>query len=165
MVSLLRLETLSLRVERHVDNAIKIAKYLNQHPNVLQLSESGRKQILQRRKISSQRAGSIFTLESKANRGWKEVYRKLEIFSHLANVADAKSLAIHPASTTHAQLSEEDQLAAEFTGYDKISIGIEAVEDLMMIWTGFKLEGVTDMPINIPDDLPAADILAGENIL
>jgi O-acetylhomoserine (thiol)-lyase len=130
------LETLSLRVERHVDNAIKIAKYLNQHPNVSWVnypSLEGNKYYSLAKKYLPRGAGSIFTFGIKGGiEAGKRFIEKLEIFSHLANVADAKSLVIHPASTTHAQLSEEDQLAAGVTpDMIRISIGIEAVEDLI----------------------------------
>jgi O-acetylhomoserine (thiol)-lyase len=119
-----------------VDNAIKIAKYLNQHPNVSWVnypSLEGNKYYSLAKKYLPRGAGSIFTFGIKGGiEAGKRFIEKLEIFSHLANVADAKSLVIHPASTTHAQLSEEDQLAAGVTpDMIRISIGIEAVEDLI----------------------------------
>lgn len=130
------LETLSLRVERHVSNAKKIAEFLEQHPLVSWVnypSLKGNKYHELAKKYLPKGSGSIFTFGIK---GGVEAGRKfidsLEIFSLLANVADAKSLVIHPASTTHAQLSEEDQKAAGVTPDQiRLSIGIEDVEDLI----------------------------------
>ena len=124
------LETLSLRVARHVDNAMKIAKYLNDHPQVAWVNYPGlenNKYHELAKKYLPKGAGSIFTF---GIRGGLEAAVKfidsLEIFSLLANVADAKSLVIHPASTTHAQLSPEEQLAAGVTPDQiRLSIGIE----------------------------------------
>ena len=130
------LETLSLRVERHVSNAKRIAEFLNSHPLVSWVnypSLPGNKYYALAQKYLPKGAGSIFTFGIK---GGVEAGRKfidsLEIFSLLANVADAKSLVIHPASTTHAQLSEEDQIAAGVSpDMVRLSIGIEDVEDLI----------------------------------
>ncbi|NLH96868.1 MAG: homocysteine synthase [Clostridiaceae bacterium] len=131
------LETLSLRVARHVDNAMKIAKYLNDHPQVAWVNYPGlenNKYHELAKKYLPKGAGSIFTF---GIRGGLEAAVKfidsLGIFSLLANVADAKSLVIHPASTTHAQLSPEEQLAAGVTPDQiRLSIGIEDPDDL--IW-------------------------------
>lgn len=130
------LETLSLRVERHVSNAKRIAEFLNSHPLVSWVnypSLPGSKYYALAQKYLPKGAGSIFTFGIK---GGVEAGRKfidsLEIFSLLANVADAKSLVIHPASTTHAQLSEEDQIAAGVSpDMVRLSIGIEDAEDLI----------------------------------
>lgn len=130
------LETLSLRVERHVQNALKIAQYLENHPYVSWVNYPGlesNKYHALAEKYLKKGAGSIFTFGIK---GGLEAGRKfidsLEIFSLLANVADAKSLVIHPASTTHSQLSEEEMLAAGVTpDLIRLSIGIEDVEDLI----------------------------------
>lgn len=130
------LETLSLRVERHVENAKKIAGFLEQHPQVSWVnypSLPGNKYNALAKKYLPKGAGSIFTfgINGGVETG-KKFIEKLEVFSHLANVADAKSLVIHPASTTHAQLTEEDQLAAGVTpDMIRISIGIEDVQDLI----------------------------------
>ncbi|HOQ06533.1 MAG TPA: homocysteine synthase [Clostridiales bacterium] len=131
------LETLSLRVARHVDNAMKVARYLNDHPQVAWVNYPGlenNKYHGLAKKYLPKGAGSIFTF---GIRGGLEAAVKfidsLEIFSLLANVADAKSLVIHPASTTHAQLSPEEQLAAGVTPDQiRLSIGIEDPDDL--IW-------------------------------
>ncbi|HYH05294.1 MAG TPA: homocysteine synthase [Bacillota bacterium] len=130
------LETLSLRVERHVANTKKIVEFLNNHPLVTWVnypSLPGSKYYQLAQKYLPKGAGSIFTFGIK---GGIEAGRKfidsLEIFSLLANVADAKSLVIHPASTTHQQLSEADQKAAGVTpDMIRLSVGIEDVEDLI----------------------------------
>lgn len=130
------LETLSLRVERHVANTKRIAEFLEQHPQVSWVnypSLPGNKYYELAKKYLPKGAGAIFTFGIKGGvESGKRFIEKLEIFSHLANVADAKSLVIHPASTTHAQLSEEDQRAAGVTpDMIRLSVGIEDVEDLI----------------------------------
>lgn len=130
------LETLSLRVAKHVDNAMKIARYLDDHPQVAWVNYPGlenNKYHELAKKYMPKGAGSIFTFGIRG--GIEAAVRfidSLEIFSLLANVADAKSLVIHPASTTHAQLSPEDQLAAGVTPDQiRLSIGIEDPDDLI----------------------------------
>lgn len=130
------LETLSLRVERHVSNAIKIAEFLESHPNVSWVnypSLKGNKYYDLAQKYLPKGAGSIFTFGVKGGlEAGKKFIESLKIFSHLANVADAKSLVIHPASTTHSQLNEEQQRAAGVTpDMIRLSIGIEDVDDLI----------------------------------
>ncbi|NLM73735.1 MAG: homocysteine synthase [Clostridiaceae bacterium] len=133
---LLGLETLSLRVERHVSNAKKIAEYLSNHPKVSWVnypSLPGSKYYSLAEKYLPKGAGAIFTFGVKGGlEAGKTFIEKLELFSHLANVADAKSLVIHPASTTHSQLSEEEQRLAGVTpDMIRLSVGIEDVEDLI----------------------------------
>lgn len=130
------LETLSLRVERHVANAQTIARYLENHPQVAWVNypslESSRYYDLAR-KYLPKGCGSIFTfgIRGGLEAGIKFI-ESLEIFSHLANVADVKSLVIHPASTTHSQLSGEELITAGVTPDQiRLSIGIEDVEDLI----------------------------------
>lgn len=130
------LETLSLRVERHVSNAEKIAKFLQNHPLVSWVnypSLEGNKYNHLAKKYFPKGVGSIFTFGIKGGtEEGKKFIESLEIFSHVANVADVKSLVIHPASTTHAQLSEEEQISAGATpDLIRLSIGIEDVEDLI----------------------------------
>lgn len=130
------LETLSLRVERHVSNTKKIIEFLQNHPMVTWVnypSIKGNKYYDLAQKYLPKGAGSIFTFGIKGGvEAGKKFMDSLEIFSLLANVADAKSLVIHPASTTHAQLSEEDQKAAGVTpDMVRLSIGIEDAEDLI----------------------------------
>ena len=130
------LETLSLRVERHVSNALKIVEYLNNHPQVEAVhhpsleSESSHKLY---KKYFPNGGGSIFTFEIKGDdKTAQKFIDNLEIFSLLANVADVKSLVIHPASTTHSQLSGEELIEQGIKPNTiRLSIGIENVEDLI----------------------------------
>ena len=130
------LETLSLRVEKHVYNAKKIARFLQDHPLVSWVnypSLKGNKYYELAQKYMPKGAGAIFTFGIKGglNAG-KKFIENLRIFSLLANVADAKSLVIHPASTTHAQLTEAEQKIAGVTpDMIRVSIGIEDAEDLI----------------------------------
>ncbi len=130
------LESLSLRVERHVSNAKKIAEYLNNSPLVTWVnypSLKGNKYHALAQKYLPKGSGSIFTFGIKGGlEAGKKFINSLEIFSIVANVADAKSLVIHPASTTHSQLNEEEQRAAGLSpDMIRLSIGIENVEDLI----------------------------------
>ncbi len=130
------LETLSLRVERHVQNAQKIAAYLQNHPQVSWVNYPGltdNKYHALAQKYLPLGAGSIFTFGIKGGASAaKKFVGDLKIFSLLANVADAKSLVIHPASTTHAQLSNEQQISAGVApDLLRLSIGIEDVRDLI----------------------------------
>ena len=130
------IETLSLRVERHVENTRKVVDFLVNHPKIAyvnypELPNSPYKALAD--KYFPNGVGAVFTFGVK---GGKEEGIKfvdaLEIFSNLANVADAKSLVIHPASTTHAQLSPEEQLTAGVKPEQlRVSIGIENVEDII----------------------------------
>jgi len=130
------LETLSLRVERHVENTRKIIAFLTQHPAVSwirypELPDSPYKALADR--DFPKGTGSIFTFGIKGGvEAGKTFIDSLKLFSLLANVADAKSLVIHPASTTHAQLDEEGlKRAGVSSDLIRISIGLEAVEDLI----------------------------------
>ena len=130
------IETLSLRVERHVENARKITEFLSKHPKVAWVNYPelpGNKYNDLAKKYFPKGVGAVFTFGIK---GGKEAGVKfvdaLEIFSNLANVADAKSLVIHPASTTHAQLDEEAQKAAGVTpDMIRLSVGLENIDDLI----------------------------------
>ena len=131
------LETLSLRVERHVENALKVVEYLNNHPQVEKvhhpsLSEDVKQQELYR-KYFPQGGGSIFTFEIKGDdRTAKDFIDNLEVFSLLANVADAKSLAIHPASTTHSQLNAEELKEQGIAPNTiRLSVGLEHIDDII----------------------------------
>ncbi|RTK99725.1 MAG: homocysteine synthase [Proteobacteria bacterium] len=130
------LETLSLRVERHVNNAQKVAEFLANHPKVSWVNYPGlpdNKYHQLAQQYLPHGSGSIFAFGINGDlQAAKRLIGKLEIFSLLANVADAKSLIIHPASTTHAQLNEEQQLTAGVApNLLRISIGIEHVDDLI----------------------------------
>ena len=130
------LETLSLRVERHVENALKIVDYLANHPQVEavhHLSLPSEPSHVLYEKYLPQGGGSIFTFDIKGDdETAKKFIDHLAIFSLLANVADAKSLVIHPASTTHSQLTNEE-LAEQGIKQNtiRLSIGIEKAEDLI----------------------------------
>lgn len=130
------LETLSLRVERHVQNAEKIVDFLVKHPkvervNYPKLPDSPYHALAE--KYLPKGVGSIFTFHVKGGEAEaRKVIDNLEIFSNLANVADAKSLVVHPATTTHAQLSDSDLEAAGVTKNQiRLSIGLENVDDLI----------------------------------
>ena len=130
------LETLSLRVERHVENALRIVDFLARHPKVKKVNHPALPDHPDHalyERYFPHGAGSIFTFEIKG--GEAEAHRfidSLEIFSLLANVADVKSLVIHPASTTHAQLTDREKAEqAIYPGTIRLSIGTEHVDDLI----------------------------------
>lgn len=129
-------ETLSLRVERHVENAVKIAAWLAAHPKVERVNHPSLPSHPDHElynKLYPNGAGSIFTVELKG--GSEEACRfidSLKIFSLLANVADVKSLVIHPATTTHSQLTDEEKAEQHiYPSTVRLSIGIEHVDDLI----------------------------------
>ncbi|KAA5808384.1 homocysteine synthase [Thermoanaerobacterium thermosaccharolyticum] len=130
------LETLSLRVQRHVENAQKVAEFLAKNPNVTWVNYPGLKENKYHelaKKYLPKGAGSILTFGIKGgiNAGIKFI-NSLELFSLLANVGDAKSLVIHPASTTHSQLNEEElSLAGVTPDQIRLSIGIEDIDDIL----------------------------------
>ncbi len=133
---LLGLETLSLRTERQVENALKVVQFLKSHPKVEKvnhpsLSTGKAKELYDR--YFPKGAGSIFTFEIKGgSEEAKKFTESLELFSLLANVADVKSLVIHPASTTHSQLSEEELLASGIKPNTvRLSIGTEHIDDII----------------------------------
>jgi O-acetylhomoserine (thiol)-lyase len=130
------LETLPLRMQRHCDNALAVAEWLSKHPKVAWVSYPGLptdQNHAMKNKYSPLGAGAVFTFG--LNGGYPAGIRlveSVELFSHLANVGDTKSLIIHPASTTHRQLSDEQKIAAG-AGPDvvRLSVGIEDVEDII----------------------------------
>lgn len=138
------LETLSLRVERHVYNALKVVEYLSKHPLVERVNHpavEGNSYHELYKKYYPNGAGSIFTFEIKGGADEaKKFIDNLEIFSLLANVADVKSLVIHPASTTHSQLSSEELLASGIKPNTvRLSIGTEHIDDIIAdLEGGFK---------------------------
>lgn len=129
-------ETLSLRVERHVENAVKLARWLSEHPKVKRvnhpsLPDHPNHELYER--MYPDGAGSIFTIELCGGRdeAWRFI-DNLKIFSLLANVADVKSLVIHPSSTTHSQLSEDEQAQQKiYPSTVRLSVGTEHVDDLI----------------------------------
>ena len=131
------LETLSLRVERHVENALKVVEYLSKHPKVERvhhpsISEDPVQQELYK-KYFPNGGGSIFTFEIKGGDAEaKKFIDNLELFSLLANVADVKSLVIHPASTTHSQLNDEElKEQGIYRNTIRLSIGTENIDDII----------------------------------
>ncbi len=130
------IETLSLRVERHVENALKVVEYLKKHPKVRKVNHPSLPEHPDHglyRRYFPRGGGSIFTFELEG--GQEAAFRfidSLQIFSLLANVADAKSLVIHPASTTHSQMNAEELAACGITpGTVRLSIGLEHINDLL----------------------------------
>lgn len=129
-------ETLSLRVERHVENALKVVDFLKNHPQVERVNhpslETGERKALYDRYFPNG-AGSIFTFEIKGGAdAAKKFSESLELFSLLANVADVKSLVIHPASTTHSQMSEKELLASGIKPNTvRLSVGTEHIDDII----------------------------------
>lgn len=130
------LETLSLRLDRHIENALKVVEFLKNHPQVEKVNHpslaTGREKELYDRYFPNG-AASIFTFEIKGNADTaKKFTESLELFSLLANVADVKSLVIHPASTTHSQMSEEELLSAGIKPNTiRLSIGTEHIDDII----------------------------------
>jgi O-acetylhomoserine (thiol)-lyase len=130
------LETLTLRMERHSENAQKVAEYLKTHPGVTWVRYPGLEDDptypVASRYLKKGFGGMVvFGIKGGLEAG-KKFIESLELFSHLANVGDAKSLAIHSASTTHSQLSEEQQRAGGLTpDLVRLSIGIEHIDDII----------------------------------
>lgn len=130
------IETVCLRMQRHCENALQIARWLNAHPGVAWVSYAGLKEnryhgLMQR--ICPQGAGAVFTFGLKGGyEAGRALVSRVEIFSHLANVGDTRSLIIHPASTTHSQLTPE-QRAQAGAGDDvvRLSVGLESADDLI----------------------------------
>ncbi|MFH1092614.1 MAG: O-acetylhomoserine aminocarboxypropyltransferase/cysteine synthase family protein [Candidatus Omnitrophota bacterium] len=130
------LETLPLRMQRHTENALKVAKYLEKHKDVSWINYPGLDSSPEKKKADkylAKGAGAILGFGIKGGiEAAKKFIDSLELISHLANVGDAKTLAIHPASTTHQQLTVEEQAATGVTAdYIRLSIGIENVDDII----------------------------------
>lgn len=129
------IETLSLRVERHVQNAQEIAEWLDNHPDVAHVNYSGLPSspwYAAANKYAPKGVGAVLSFELKGGvDAGRALVDNLSLFSHLANIGDVRSLVIHPASTTHSQLTPEQQLTTGVTpGLVRLSVGIESVEDL-----------------------------------
>lgn len=129
------LETLSLRMERHIENAKAISAWLESHPSVEQVNYASlpsSKYNALAKKYSPRGSGSVLSFELKGGAAaGKKFVESLKLFSHVANIGDVRSLVIHPATTTHSQLSVEEQLAAGVTpGLVRLSIGLENIKDL-----------------------------------
>jgi O-acetylhomoserine (thiol)-lyase len=133
---LLGLETLPLRMTRHVENALAVARWLESQPGVTRVRYAGLDSSPYRalaKKYLPRGAGAIFSFDLPGGRdAGRRFIESLTIWSHLANVGDAKSLVIHPASTTHRQLSDDELTAAGISaGTIRLSVGLESVEDLL----------------------------------
>ena len=129
------LETLPLRVREHSKNANEVANYLNSHEKVTNVIYPGLMDGEYKKRADNYLSGGYgglvgFELEGGVEAG-KNFINSLQLLYHVANIGDARSLAIHPASTTHSQLSEEEQLASGVTpGYVRLSVGIEHIDDI-----------------------------------
>jgi O-acetylhomoserine (thiol)-lyase len=130
------METLHVRMERHVSNALAVARYLESHPQVGWVNYPGLESNAYHalaRKYMPKGAGAIMTFGIKGGQpAGVRFIEGVQFLSHLANVGDAKTLVIHPASTTHRQLSEEEQIKAGVTpDMIRLSIGIEDIDDIL----------------------------------
>jgi O-acetylhomoserine (thiol)-lyase len=130
------LETLSLRVERHVANAQRVAEYVNAHDDVLSVNYAGLPNspwYERAKKLAPKGTGAVlsFDLAGGVEAG-KAFVNALKLHSHVANIGDVRSLVIHPASTTHAQLSAAEQLSAGVSpGLVRLAVGIEGIDDIL----------------------------------
>ncbi|MCU1442496.1 MAG: O-acetyl-L-homoserine sulfhydrolase [Cryobacterium sp.] len=129
------IETLSLRIERHVQNAQDIAEWLESHPDIASVNYAGLPSspwYATANRYAPKGVGAVLSFELKGGvEAGRALVDNLELFSHLANIGDVRSLVIHPASTTHAQLTPEQQLTAGVTpGLVRLSLGIENIDDL-----------------------------------
>lgn len=129
------LETLSLRIERHVENTKAVAEWLEQHPDVEQVnyaSLASSKWNSLAKKYSPKGSGAVLSFELKGGvEAGRKFVESLKLFSHVANIGDVRSLVIHPATTTHSQLSPEEQLASGVTpGLVRLSLGLENIADI-----------------------------------
>ncbi|MET1019775.1 MAG: bifunctional o-acetylhomoserine/o-acetylserine sulfhydrylase, partial [Microterricola sp.] len=145
------IETLSLRIERHVQNAQDVAEWLDNHPDVASVNYSGLPSspwYAAANKYAPKGVGAVLSFELKGGvEAGRALVDNLSLFSHLANIGDVRSLVIHPASTTHSQLSPEQQLTAGVTpGLVRLSLGIENIADILAdLETGFAAaRAVTD---------------------
>jgi len=130
------IETLSLRIERHVQNTQAVAEYLENHPKIKWVKYPGLKShpdYHRAKKYLPKGAGAILGFGVKGGvEAGKKFIESLQLFSHLANVGDARSLAIHPATTTHSQLTEEQQITAGVSpDFIRLSIGLEDIDDIL----------------------------------
>ena len=138
------LETLSLRIERHVENTKAVAEWLEKHPDVEKVNYASlpsSKWNSLAKKYAPKGSGAVLSFELKGGvTAGKKFVESLKLFSHVANIGDVRSLVIHPATTTHSQLSPEEQLAAGVTpGLVRLSLGLENIADIKGdLETGFK---------------------------
>lgn len=132
------LETLSLRIERHTENALNLAKWLKAHPSVEWVSYAGLEDHPYHERAKKYlvpgRFGAVLTFGIKGGyEAGRTFIESLQLASHLANVGDAKTLVIHPASTTHQQLSDAEQVSSGVTSdLIRVSVGLEHIDDIML---------------------------------
>ena len=129
------LETLSLRIERHIENTKAVAAFLEAHPDVEKVNYAGLASSpwhALAKKYAPKGSGAVLSFELKGGiEAGKKFVESLELFSHVANIGDVRSLVIHPATTTHSQLSPQEQLDAGVTpGLVRLSLGLENIEDI-----------------------------------
>ena len=129
------LETLSLRIERHIENTKAVAAFLEAHPDVEKVNYAGLASSpwhTLAKKYAPKGSGAVLSFELKGGiEAGKKFVESLELFSHVANIGDVRSLVIHPATTTHSQLSPQEQLDAGVTpGLVRLSLGLENIEDI-----------------------------------
>jgi O-acetylhomoserine (thiol)-lyase len=129
------IETLSLRIERHVQNAQHVAEWLDAHPDIASVNYSGLPSspwYATANRYAPKGVGAVLSFELKGGvDAGRAFVNSLQLFSHLANIGDVRSLVIHPASTTHSQLSPEQQLTAGVTpGLVRLSVGLENIDDI-----------------------------------
>ncbi|MEY3309912.1 MAG: hypothetical protein RL107_48 [Actinomycetota bacterium] len=130
------IETLSLRMDRHVENANAVARWLEAHPDVASVSHAGLESspwFKAGQKYAPKGAGAVLSFELKGGvKAGRALVESMKLFSHVANIGDVRSLIIHPASTTHSQLSPEEQLSAGVTpGLVRLSVGLEHIDDII----------------------------------
>ncbi|MDX2025792.1 PLP-dependent transferase, partial [Microcella sp.] len=130
------IETLSLRIERHVQNAVAVASWLEAHPDVASVSYSGLSSspwYAAAQKYAPKGVGAVLSFELKGGvDAGRALVDSVELFSHVANIGDVRSLIIHPASTTHSQLTPEQQLTSGVTpGLVRLSVGLENIDDII----------------------------------
>jgi O-acetylhomoserine (thiol)-lyase len=130
------IETLSLRVERHTENALAVAKWLDKHPSVTSVNYAGLESspwYANGQKYAPRGTGAVLSFEIQGGiEAGKKFVEGLELHSHVANIGDVRSLVIHPASTTHSQLSPTEQMAAGVTpGLVRLAVGLEALPDIL----------------------------------
>jgi O-acetylhomoserine (thiol)-lyase len=135
-LNIIGLETLALRMQRHVDNALAVAQFLENHPAVSWVNYPGlpsHPSYARSQKYLPKGAGAVLGFGIKGGKtAGRTFIDHLKLFSHLANVGDARSLAIHPATTTHSQLSEEEQRSTGVSDdYVRLAIGIEDINDIL----------------------------------
>jgi O-acetylhomoserine (thiol)-lyase len=157
---LLGLETLPLRMDRHVANALGVAEFLQQHPAVERVRHPGlpdSQYAALVKKYLPKGAGAVFAFDLRGGReAGQRFIRTLQLWSHLANVGDAKSLVIHPASTTHRQLSDDELVAAGISaGTIRLSVGLETLDDLL-----WDLDRGLQAAMAAPVDGVATEVLA-----